>query len=139
MELPSQAIKFDACCPLQGSRAANLIAHRVLLGQALLRRSSLPILGCCRNGAFQLPRGCPQLAIFSCAPCGGGAVLNLARLQIRADQGTPALKLLEAMHQAISHHTDLTIGEHVLPTANLTGEQAERRKLREWVWLQVIG
>ena len=66
-------------------------------------------------------------------------VLNLARLQIRADQGTPALSLLEAMHQAISHRTDLTIGDHVLPTANLTGEQSEGRKLREWVWLQLIG
>jgi hypothetical protein len=66
-------------------------------------------------------------------------VLNLSRLQIRADQGTPALNLVESMHQAISRRTGLTIGEHVLPTANLAGEQSERRKLREWVWLQLIG
>jgi hypothetical protein len=66
-------------------------------------------------------------------------VLNLARLQIRADQGTPALELLEAMYEAVTKRTDLTIGDHTLPTAHLLGEQAERRKLREWVWLQLLG
>ncbi|WP_230511702.1 hypothetical protein [Salinispora arenicola] len=66
-------------------------------------------------------------------------VLNLARLQIRADQGTPALRLIEAMYQAVTHRTDLTIGKHTLPIANLTGDRDERRKLREWAWLQLVG
>ncbi|MEN3608580.1 hypothetical protein AAH979_03455 [Plantactinospora sp. ZYX-F-223] len=66
-------------------------------------------------------------------------VLNLARLQIRADQGTSALRLIEAMYEAVTRHTDLTIGEHTLPTANLTGDRDDRRKLREWVWLQLVG
>lgn len=66
-------------------------------------------------------------------------VLNLARLQIRADQGTPALRLIEAMYQAVTHRTDLTIGNHTLPIANLTGDRDERRKLREWAWLQLVG
>ena len=66
-------------------------------------------------------------------------VLNLARLQIRADQGTPALQLLEAMYHAVTQRTDLTVGTIALPTASLLGEQHERRQLREWVWLQIIG
>ncbi|HEX8343330.1 MAG TPA: hypothetical protein VF657_01120 [Actinoplanes sp.] len=65
-------------------------------------------------------------------------VLNLARLQIRADQGTTAVHLLETMYHAVTRREDLTIGDHVLPTADLTGEQHERRQLHEWVWLQLI-
>ncbi|MEV0391776.1 hypothetical protein [Polymorphospora rubra] len=65
-------------------------------------------------------------------------VLNLARLQIRVDQGIPALRLIEAMYHAVTQRTDLTIGEHTLPTANLTGDPAEHRELRQWVWLQLV-
>ncbi|MEV7331432.1 hypothetical protein [Micromonospora sp. NPDC093244] len=66
-------------------------------------------------------------------------VLNLARLQIRADHGAPALPLLEAMHDAVTHRTDLIMDDQSLPTATLDGEAGERRKLREWVWLQLLG
>ncbi|MFJ2081322.1 hypothetical protein ACIOBK_02140 [Micromonospora chokoriensis] len=66
-------------------------------------------------------------------------VLNLARLQIRADRGAPALRLLEAMYHAVTHRTDLIVEDHSLPTATLNGEAGERRKLREWVWLQLLG
>lgn len=66
-------------------------------------------------------------------------VLNLARLQIRADHGAPALRLLEHMYDAVTHRTDLVLGEHALPTATLDGEAGERRTLREWVWLQLLG
>lgn len=66
-------------------------------------------------------------------------VLNLARLQIRADNGTAALRLLEAMYQAVTRRCDLTVGDHTLPTAGLVGEPQDRRQLREWVWLQLIG
>ncbi|MGN9811416.1 hypothetical protein ACTMSW_18925 [Micromonospora sp. BQ11] len=65
-------------------------------------------------------------------------VLNLARLQIRADHGAPALRLLEDMYDAVTHRTDLILDEHTLPTATLDGEAGERRKLREWVWLQLL-
>ncbi len=65
-------------------------------------------------------------------------VLNLARLQIRADQGTRALQLLEVMYQAVTRRCDLTVDDHALPTAGLVGEQQDRRQLREWVWLQLI-
>lgn len=66
-------------------------------------------------------------------------VLNLARLQIRADHGTAALQLLEAMHQAVTQRCDLTVDDQTLPTAHLLGEPHDRRQLREWVWLQLIG
>lgn len=66
-------------------------------------------------------------------------VFNLARLQIRADQGTPALRLIEAMYQAVTQRADLAIGERTLPTANLVGDPTERHTLREWAWLQLVG
>ena len=66
-------------------------------------------------------------------------VLNLARLHIRAEQGAPALQLLKTMHDAVKHRTDLTIEGNTLPTANLLGDQSERRALRQWAWLQLLG
>ncbi|MFI5893788.1 hypothetical protein ACIA5D_27175 [Actinoplanes sp. NPDC051513] len=66
-------------------------------------------------------------------------VLNLARLQIRTDQGSAALRLLESMYHAVTRHCDLIVAEQTLPLANLTGEPADRRQLRQWVWLQFIG
>jgi len=58
-------------------------------------------------------------------------VLNLARLQIRADQGTTALRLLESMFQAITRRWDLIVGEQTLPLANLVGDEQDRRELRQ--------
>ncbi|GLY98789.1 hypothetical protein [Actinoplanes sp. NBRC 103695] len=66
-------------------------------------------------------------------------VLNLARLQIRTDQGTAALHLLESMYQTVTRRSDLTVENQTLPMADLVGGQQERRQLREWVWLQLIG
>jgi hypothetical protein len=63
-------------------------------------------------------------------------VLNLARLQIRAHDGQPALHLLHAMHQAVTTGTNLLIDGHTLPLANLTGSREELGKLRQWTWLQ---
>ncbi|MEV0344916.1 hypothetical protein AB0H88_04070 [Nonomuraea sp. NPDC050680] len=64
--------------------------------------------------------------------------LNLARLQIRADAGQHALRLLDAMYQAVTHGTDLVIENRTLPLTNLTGTPKERHKLREWIWLQYL-
>ncbi|MGW4802471.1 hypothetical protein ACWEPC_59665, partial [Nonomuraea sp. NPDC004297] len=65
-------------------------------------------------------------------------VHNLARLQIRADHGQHALRLLDAMYQAVTKGTDLMIGNRTLPLTNLTGTPRERHKLREWVWRQYL-
>ncbi|WP_086820201.1 hypothetical protein [Allokutzneria sp. NRRL B-24872] len=66
-------------------------------------------------------------------------VLNLARLQLRAHEGDQALRLLTAMFQAVTSNTDLVIDGHTLPLGNLAGTRAEHHKLREWVWLHLIG
>ncbi|SDI20092.1 hypothetical protein SAMN05421505_1389 [Sinosporangium album] len=64
--------------------------------------------------------------------------LNLARLQIRADAGQHALRLLDSMYQAARNGTDLVIEGRRLPLANVTGTRQEHHKLREWVWLQYL-
>jgi hypothetical protein len=66
-------------------------------------------------------------------------VLNLARLQIRAEQGRPALQLLNDLYQAVSQRGNLSVGGQTLPLGNLAGDQAGRRQLREWTWLQLLG
>ncbi|WP_433345538.1 hypothetical protein [Micromonospora sp. CA-111912] len=63
-------------------------------------------------------------------------VLNLARLQIRAHHGQPALQLLKAMSQAVTTGTNLLVDGHTLPLTNLTGSPDELGKLRQWTWLQ---
>ncbi|MEU8804077.1 hypothetical protein [Spirillospora sp. NPDC048819] len=65
-------------------------------------------------------------------------VVNLARLHIRNRAPQSALRILEAVHHAVSTGTDLTIDDRVLPLAHLTGTIQERNKLREWVWLQLL-
>ncbi|MFC7762687.1 hypothetical protein ACFQY4_35055 [Catellatospora bangladeshensis] len=66
-------------------------------------------------------------------------VINLARLDIRSEQGQSAVTALKAVHRAVTERTDLVIDGRTLPTAILTGEQAERRRMVEWVWLQLLG
>lgn len=66
-------------------------------------------------------------------------VLNLARLQIRASEGDQALSLLQAMFQAVTSGTDLVVDGRTLPLTDLAGTRAEHHKLREWVWLHLIG
>lgn len=66
-------------------------------------------------------------------------VLNLARLQIRASDGDRALRLLTTMFDAVRSGTDLTIDGHTLPLTDLVGTRQEHHKLREWVWLHLIG
>jgi hypothetical protein len=65
-------------------------------------------------------------------------VINLARLQIRADAGQQALRSLDAIYQAVITNGDLVADGLTLPLANLTGTRQEHHKLREWVWLQYL-
>ncbi|MFC5054548.1 hypothetical protein [Saccharothrix xinjiangensis] len=66
-------------------------------------------------------------------------VVNLARLRLRAHDGDQALRLLTAIFQAVKSNTDLVVDGHILPLADLTGSRAEHHKLREWVWLHLLG
>lgn len=65
-------------------------------------------------------------------------VHNLARLQIRADAGEPAMRLLDAMYRAVMKGTDLVIEGRTLPLTGLTGTGEERHTLREWAWRQYV-
>lgn len=65
-------------------------------------------------------------------------VLNLARLDIRADAGDRALHLLSAMNHAVKANTDLTVDDRVLPLADAVGTREERRELRRWMWMQYL-
>ncbi|HVK19975.1 MAG TPA: hypothetical protein VM677_01300 [Actinokineospora sp.] len=66
-------------------------------------------------------------------------VLNLARLRIRANDGNSALDLLTAMYRAVSTNTDLAVDGETIPLTNLRGTRHDHLKLREWVWLQLLG
>ena len=66
-------------------------------------------------------------------------VLNLVRLRLRAQDGGQALQLLTAMFQAVRSNTDLVVDDRTLPLADPAGTRAEHYKLREWVWLHLIG
>ncbi|GIE91589.1 hypothetical protein [Actinoplanes regularis] len=66
-------------------------------------------------------------------------VHNLARQQIRADHGSPALRLLEAMHRAITGNRNLVVDTRTLPTADLTGDRRDKEMLHRWIWLQLVG
>ncbi|PZG18016.1 hypothetical protein [Nonomuraea aridisoli] len=65
-------------------------------------------------------------------------VHNLARLQIRADAGEPAMRLLDAMYRAAVHGTDLVVEGRTLPLTGVTGTREERYKLHEWAWRQYV-
>jgi hypothetical protein len=66
-------------------------------------------------------------------------VLNLARLQIRTDQGTPALRLLESMFYAVTRRCDLVVAKQAIPLTHLVGDREDRRLLHQWMWLQLVG
>lgn len=67
-----------------------------------------------------------------------GPALNLARLNLRADNPASALRLLDDIYQAVMKGTDVTLDGRVLPLADLVGTTAELRQLREDVWLQYL-
>jgi hypothetical protein len=62
-----------------------------------------------------------------------GPALNLARLQLRAGQPDSALRLLEAIHHAVTAGSDLAIDGRVLPVAGLAGSPEEHARLRNIV------
>jgi hypothetical protein len=67
-----------------------------------------------------------------------GPSLNLARLRLRADDPDAALRILDALHRAVSTGTNARIDGRELPLAGLTGSRDERYRLRETVWRQYL-
>lgn len=62
-----------------------------------------------------------------------GPALNLARLQLRAAEPDGALRLLEAIHRAVTAGSNLVIDGQVLPVAGLAGSPEEHARLRDIV------
>jgi hypothetical protein len=65
-------------------------------------------------------------------------VLNLARLDIRADRGEEVVDLLERMLQAIKEHLDLEVDGRTLQLSKIVGTRDDRKKLYEWAWKACI-
>jgi hypothetical protein len=87
----------------------------------------------------ELPRGADRSLTVLQARHMLEPVLNLARLQLRASDGDQALRLLQAMFQAVKTSTDLVVDGRTLPLTDLAVTRTELHKLREWVWLHLIG
>ena len=62
-----------------------------------------------------------------------GPALNLARLKLRSGEADSALRLLEAIHHAVTAGSDLIIDGRVLPVAGLAGTTEEHARLRNAV------
>ena len=62
-----------------------------------------------------------------------GPALNLARLKLRAGEPDSALRLLEAIHHAVTAESDLAVNGQVLPVAGLAGNPEEHARLRDIV------
>ncbi|GAB3852510.1 hypothetical protein ACFPIJ_57910 [Dactylosporangium cerinum] len=65
-------------------------------------------------------------------------VLNLARLQVRADEGSPALHLLNAIYQAATLGAAFVVDDQTISLNGLSGSRDERRQLIRWTWLQLL-
>ncbi|MGH3678709.1 MAG: hypothetical protein ACRDT2_00010 [Natronosporangium sp.] len=66
-------------------------------------------------------------------------IVNLARLHIRAGDGSAAWDLLETLFQAIDTRTDTVIDGLTIPAARLTEEPDARTKARTWLWTVLLG
>ncbi|MDP9792519.1 hypothetical protein J2S43_001031 [Catenuloplanes nepalensis] len=66
-------------------------------------------------------------------------IVNLARLHIRAGNGSAAWTLLEALFQAVDTRTDITIDGITIPVALLTDKPETHAETRKWLWTVLLG
>lgn len=66
-------------------------------------------------------------------------VVNIARLRIRADDGTTAWNILESLYRAVTDRTAVTIDGITINTADLTPTGDAHQELRQWVWTVLLG
>ena len=66
-------------------------------------------------------------------------VVNLARLHIRAGNGTAAWTLLETLFHAVDTRTDTTIDGLTIPAALLTATPETHTTTRTWLWTVLLG
>jgi hypothetical protein len=66
-------------------------------------------------------------------------LVNLARLRIRADDGTTAWAILETLYQAVTDQTTVTIDGISIDTTALPAGATEHAELRQWTWTVLLG
>ncbi len=66
-------------------------------------------------------------------------IVNLARLRIRANDGTTAWTMLETLYQAVTDRTTVTIDGITITTADLTPTGDAHQELRQWIWTVLLG
>ncbi len=65
-------------------------------------------------------------------------LVNLARLRIRASDGTGACDLLDQLHTAIATRTNTTLDGTRVPAASMATTRDEHRQIRRWLWTVVL-
>jgi hypothetical protein len=66
-------------------------------------------------------------------------LVNLARLRIRAGDGTTAWTILETLYQAVTAQATVTIDGITIDTTALTAGATENAELRQWTWTILLG
>ncbi|WP_345530601.1 hypothetical protein, partial [Actinoplanes utahensis] len=66
-------------------------------------------------------------------------LVNIARLRIRAGDGTTAWTILETLHQAVTDQATVTTDGITIDTAALTATATEHAELRQWTWTVLLG
>jgi hypothetical protein len=66
-------------------------------------------------------------------------VVNLARLRIRAGNGTEAFAMLTALHKGVRTATPTVIDGYELPLDQLTVFDRDRAELHRWLWTVCLG
>lgn len=66
-------------------------------------------------------------------------VVNLARLRIRAGEGTEALAMLTALREGVRTATPTVIDGYELPLDRFTASEEDRVALHRWVWTVCLG
>ncbi|WP_435111748.1 hypothetical protein [Nocardiopsis synnemataformans] len=66
-------------------------------------------------------------------------VVNLARLRIRAGNGTEAFAMLIALREGVRTATTTVIDGHELPLDRITASGKDRAELHRWLWTVFLG
>ncbi|MEU7002667.1 hypothetical protein [Nonomuraea sp. NPDC046570] len=133
---------MGALCALAESadRQGDQASASAVFNQAALLVSDvgLPDLArqICRRHATTYLRAHPlgaQVARLGLEP-----LVNLARLQIRNNEGDTAFQLLDRFYEAITAQMDTVIDGVPVPGATLTTTTEDHRELCQWLWTVVL-
>lgn len=61
-------------------------------------------------------------------------LVNLARLRVRAGDGSGACEVIGSIHRAVVTRTDITIDGVLVPAGDMATTREEHREVRRWLW-----